>query len=46
MKETGNKFTGQLSQFLNFKEDGLKIRATRFKNKKAHCRKDQSWKKD
>lgn len=30
---------GQKAQFLNFKEDGLKIRSAKFKNKKAYDRK-------
>lgn len=43
--KVGN-FTGQKAQFLNMKEDGVKIRSTKFKNKKAYDRKNQSWKKD
>ena len=39
-------FTGQKAQFLNMQEDGLKIRSTTFKNKKAHDRKNKNWKKD
>ena len=38
--------TGKKAQFLNMKEDGLKIRATSFKNKKAYNKKDKSWKKE
>lgn len=38
--------TGRKAQFLNMKEDGLKLRAATFKNKRAYDRKDKSWKKD
>lgn len=31
--------TGRKAMFLNLKEDGLKIRASTFKNKKAYDRK-------
>lgn len=30
---------GQKAQFLNYKEDGLKIRSTKFRNKKSYDRK-------
>lgn len=30
---------GQKAQFLNLKEDGLKIRSTKFRNKKSYDRK-------
>ena len=43
--KAGN-FTGKKAQFLNMAQDGLKIRATTFKNKKAYNRKDKSWKQD
>lgn len=45
-KKDGNSFTGRKAQFLNLSTDGIKIRATKFKNKKAYDRKDQSWKRD
>lgn len=31
--------TGQKAQFLNLKEDGLRIRSATFRNKKAYTRK-------
>ena len=34
-----NVHVGQKAQFLNFKEDGLKIRSVKFKNKKSYNRK-------
>jgi hypothetical protein len=34
-----SKHLGQKAMFLNFKEDGLKIRSNKFKNKKAYDRK-------
>ncbi len=43
--KAGN-FTGKKAMFKNMAEDGLKIRATAFKNKKAYNRKDKSWIKD
>ncbi len=45
MTKAGN-FTGKKAMFKNMAEDGLKIRAATFKNKKAYNRKDTSWKKD
>jgi hypothetical protein len=45
-KKAGKAFTGKKAQFLNMVEDGIKIRSTTFRNKKAYNRKDQSWKKD
>ena len=44
-KKTGS-FTGKKAQFLNMAQDGLKIRASTFKNKRAYNRKDKSWKQD
>lgn len=44
-KKAGN-FTGRKAQFLNMAEDGLKIRSTKFKNKRAYNRNDKSWKQD
>ena len=38
--------TGKKAQFLNMQEDGLKIRSTTFKNKKAYDRKSKTWKKE
>lgn len=38
--------TGRKAQFLNMQQDGVKIRAAAFKNKKAYTRKDKSWKSD
>lgn len=46
-RKAGNTtFTAKKAHFLNMQEDGLKIRSTAYKNKKAYNRKDQSWKKD
>lgn len=39
-------FTGKKAQFLNMKEDGLKIRSVTHKNKKAYDRKKNKNKKD
>ena len=39
-------FTGQKAQFLNMQEDGIKMRAATFKNKKAYDRKKKDWKKE
>ena len=39
-------FTGKKAQFLNFKEDGMKIRSTRIESKKAYKRKPKHTKKD
>lgn len=46
MSGTGNNFTGRKAQYLNMQQDGLKIRAGSFKNKKAYDRKNKSWKKE
>ncbi len=39
-------FTAKKGSFLNMQQDGIKIRAGAFKNKKAYSRKDKSWKQD
>lgn len=39
MTPNGKNFTGKKAQFLNMKEDGLKVRSVTFKNKKAYDRK-------
>lgn len=36
-----NVFTGQKAMFLNMKEDGKKIRASRIESKKAYRRKSK-----
>lgn len=47
MKPVANtSFTGKKAQFLNMKEDGLKIRATTHKNKKAYNRSTKHRNKD
>lgn len=45
-KTGANSFTSKKAQFLNMAEDGIKIRAAKFKNKKAYNRNDRSWKQD
>lgn len=39
MKKAQTSHTGQKAQFLNMREDGIKIRAAKFKNLRAYDRK-------
>lgn len=40
------KMVGKKSQFKNYSEDGIKIRAEKFRNKVRYSRKDRSWMKE
>lgn len=39
-------FTGKKAQFLNMKEDGLKLRSSKIESKKKYNRKKSGWKKE
>lgn len=40
------EFTGRKAQYLNYAEDGIRLRANRIGSKKVYNRKKQSWKKE